>query len=179
MRRVLAFVTSRYGLAGLAALAVIVVVLVGRLLGMGGGSSDSTSGAVASGADNTGSAASGAPNDGPTGAPSPVDPVVKPGQPGPLEVATDFAHAFLDIDVPVGDWRKAMSRYATPKLVKQIKIMDPDTMPLKRLTGKATLGDHGAVWADVKIPADQGTLVFQVLSEPSGWQVDGIDWDKP
>lgn len=175
MRRVLAFVTSRYGLAGLAALAVVVVVLVGRVLGFGGGDGDG-GGPVSGGQASPGVEETGAPNDGPTGAPSKQDPVVKPGQAGPLSVATSFANAYVKSDGPAKQWRAALTKYATPALAEKITTMDPMTVPASRLAGAASLGDHGAVWADVDVPADEGLLTLRLTSDGSGWRVDGIDW---
>lgn len=176
MRRVLAFVTSRYGLAGLAALAVIVVVLVGRLLGLGGGGG-SGDGPIAGGPADVDTPASGLPNDAPTAAPSPVDPVVKPGQPGPLAVAKDFCSAYLDAGGKPDAWRASLTPYATDRLAGQIGTMDPATVPAHRRTGPPKLADHGAVWADVELPTDRGTLTYRLVSSSGTWRVDGIDWD--
>ncbi|MGA8114816.1 MAG: hypothetical protein WCA46_14215 [Actinocatenispora sp.] len=177
MRRVLAFVTSRYGLAGLAALAVIVVVLIGRLAGLGGATNDTNTSPITGGQATGGTKESGAPNDAPTAAPSPVDPVVRPGQPGPLDVATDFCTSYLKSDGPPKVWRTALTRYATKKLAQQISTMDPVTVPAHERTGPAKLADHGAVWADVTLPTDEGTLVYRLVSKKGTWLVDGIDWD--
>ncbi|GAA4200257.1 hypothetical protein [Actinocatenispora rupis] len=176
MRRVLAFVTSRYGLAGLAALAVIMVVLVGRVFGLGGSGDDGGSGTVSGGQASADAGESGAPNDGPTGAPSKPDPVVKPGQAGPLVVATSFGRAYVKSDVPAKQWRAALTKYATPKLATTIRTIDPMTVPADALTGVASLGDHGAVWADVDLPTDAGMLTFRLTSDGTVWRVDGIDW---
>ena len=180
MRTVLRFVASRYGLAGLAALAVIVAVLIGRLLGLGGGSSDS--GGQIAGQGQAGRAAASStespePNDAPTAAPSKADPVVKPGEDGPLVVAKDFATAYLASDGAAKAWRDSLTKYATSKLAAEITTMDPATVPAQRMTGDPTLGDHGATWADVTVPTESGTLVFRLISGDKAWQVDGIDWD--
>jgi hypothetical protein len=179
MRSVLRFVTSRYGLAGLAALAVVLVVVVGRLFGLvGGGASDSNTGPVTgAGQQPTTVSESPIPNDAPTAAPTKPNPVVKPGQAGPLVVAKQFADAYLKSDGAAATWRAALTRYATTKLATEIKTMDPATVPAKRLVGTAALGDHGANWAEVDLPTDAGTLVFQLVSGAKAWQVNGIDWN--
>lgn len=179
MRRVLAFVTSRYGLAGLAALAVIVVVLIGRLMGLGGSTGSDNGTTTDSGQGDTGvsSTASPEPNDAPTAAPTKPDPVVKPGEAGPTVVAREFADAYLNSTGKPSAWRAALTRYATAKLAGEIKTMDPATVPAQRITGAIKLGDHGATWADVDVPTESGTLVFRLLAGAKAWQVDGIDWD--
>lgn len=184
MRRVIAFVTSRYGLAGLAALAIIVVVAVGRVMGLGGDSGANNGAIVGSGQGDTGvsSTASPVPNDAPTAAPTKPDPVVKPGEDGPMVVAREFADAYLDSTGKPSAWRAALTKYATAKLAGEITTMDPATVPAKRITGALKLGDHGATWAEIDVPTESGTLVFRLLSGTKGgsavWQVDGIDWDS-
>jgi hypothetical protein len=180
MRRVIAFVTSRYGLAGLAALAVILIVTVGRLMGLGGGDNGSGNGAIVGtgqGDTATSSTASPVPNDAPTAAPTKPDPVVKPGEDGPMVVAREFADAYLDSTGKPSAWRAALTKYATAKLAGEIKTMDPATVPAERITGALKLGDHGATWAEIDVPTDSGTLIFRLLSGAKAWQVDGIDWD--
>ncbi len=177
MRQVLRFVTSRYGIAGLVALAVVMVVLVGRLMGLGGHGSDSNTSPIVGAPASAGADESGPPDDGPVGTPSAVAPVVKPGQPGPLQVATTFSAAYLKSAQAAKSWRQSLTRYASTKLAAQIPTMDPATVPAQRRTGAVKLADHGAVWADVDVPTDQGTLVFRLVSTKSVWQVDGIDWN--
>lgn len=179
MRRVIGFVTSRYGLAGLAALAVIVVVVAGRLAGIGTGDSDGGSGVPAADGGQAGTTSiSPVPNDAPTASPTRPDPVVSPGQHGPLTVATTFATAFLDTDRSADAWRKALRAHASPRLTDELSTMDPATVPAGRLTGRAKLGDHGATWAEVRLPTRSGTLVFRLVSAHGVWQVDRLDWDR-
>ena len=183
MRRVLAFVTSRYGLAGVAALAVIVIVTVGRLAGLGGGDSGPDNGAAVGsdqGGANPSSTASPVPNDAPTAAPTKPDPVVKPGEDGPMVVAREFTDAYLSFTGDPNAWRAALTKYATPKFADTIKTIDPTRVPAKRITGVLKLGDHGASWAYVDVPTESGTLILWLSSGAKAWQVYGIDWDaKP
>jgi hypothetical protein len=179
MRRVLAFVTSRYGLAGLVALLIIVIVVVGRVAGVvGGGPGHDGGGAPVTGGTEAGvgSTESGAPNDGPTGARPTPSPVVPAGKPGPVAVATAFSTAYLASNGPAKTWRAALRRYATDKLAGELDTMDPATVPAQRRTGAAKLGDHGAHWAQVAVPCDSGTLTLRLLGDGDGWLVDGIDW---
>ncbi|BCJ26481.1 hypothetical protein [Actinocatenispora sera] len=179
MRRVLGFVTSRYGLAGLVALLIIVIVVVGRVAGVvGGGSGHDDAAVPVTGGTQAGAGTteSGAPNDGPTGAPPTPSPVVPAGKAGPVTVATSFSTAYLDSNGPAKTWRAALRRYATDKLASELGTMDPATVPAQRRTGAAKLGDHGAHWAQVAVPCDSGTLTLRLLGDGDGWLVDGIDW---
>lgn len=177
MRRVLAFVTSRYGLAGLVALLIIVIVVVGRVAGVvGGGSGDDGGDAPVAAGTQAGATGSGAPNDGPTGARPTPSPVVPAGKPGPVAVATSFSAAYLDSNGAAKTWRAALRRYATDRLAGELGAMDPATVPAQRRTGAAKLGDHGAHWAQVAVPCDSGTLTLRLLGDAHGWLVDGIDW---
>jgi len=176
MRRVLAFVTSRYGLAGLVALLVVVVVVVGRLMGVVGTGSTDDGAPVAGGTPSAGARGSGAPNDAPTAARTRPSPVVPAGKPGPVSVAGTFTTAYLDADRPAKQWRAALRRYATTTLTGELGTMDPATVPAQRRTGTPTLTDNGAHWAQVDVPTDAGTLTLRLQGESAGWLVDGIDW---
>lgn len=179
MRRAIAFITTRYGIAGLIALMVLVVLVGAKIFGHSSpspGTGTSAVGLPASTATGTGQ---GAPDDGLTSA-SPSAPVVRPGQPGPLQVATSCATAWLNHapTVTSDQWWKAVTRYTTASLAAKLNGVDPQSVPANRIVSPAQLSDHGATWASVVIKMDSGTLTLRMLSGASGWQVDGIDWSR-
>jgi hypothetical protein len=179
MRRAIAFITTRYGIAGLIALIVLAVLIGAQVFGHGSGHT-SAPGSVAAPATSAGSSASGMPDDGLAGSASPDAPVVRPGQPGPLEVATSCATAWLTHGPTVTPdaWWQAVTRYTTTSLAAKLKGVDPQGVPASRVVTAAQLSDHAAAWADVVIKVDSGILTLRTLSGASGWRVDGIDWTR-
>jgi hypothetical protein len=179
MRRAIAFITTRYGVAGLIALIVLAVLIGAKVFGHGGGQS-SRPGSVAAAPVDSASASQGVPDDGLVTSASPTPPIVKPGQPGPLDVATSCANAWLTHgpSVTSDQWWKAVTRYTTASLAAKLKGVDPQGVPASRIITGAQLADHGATWADVEIKVDSGVLSLRMLSGSSGWQVDGIDWTR-
>jgi hypothetical protein len=179
MRRAIAFITTRYGIAGLIALIVLAVLVGAKVFGHSSPSPGAGTSAVGPPASTSTDTGQGAPDDGLTSA-SPSAPVVRSGQPGPLQVATSCATAWLNhgTGVTADQWWKAVTRYTTAALAAKLRGADPQSVPANRIVTPAQLSDHGATWANVVIKMDSGTLTLRTLSGANGWQVDGIDWSR-
>lgn len=176
MRRAIAFITTRYGIAALLAIIVLAVVVVARLMGFGP-SDHGGSGGPAGGA--TSAQQSGAPDDGLNGSPSPVNPVVKPGQPDPLTVANNFTTAWLaHTGVTADAWWKSVTKYTTTDEANKLKGADPQSIAPTKMTGSPQLGDHSATLASVMVPLDVGHLDLQLNGTGPTWQVSGVDWSR-
>lgn len=178
MRRAIALITTRYGVAGLIALIVLVVVVGAKIFGASSGQPADTGPLVAV-PTTSASASQRIPDDG-DGSASPTPPVVKPGQPGPVQVATDCATAWLNHPATItpDQWWQAVTRYTTASLAAKLKGADPQGVPASRIVSPAQLTQHGASWAYVAIQTESGTLTLRMLSGAKGWQVDGIDWTR-
>jgi hypothetical protein len=180
MRRAIAFITTRYGIAGLIALIVLAVLIGAKIFGPATSHPPGPGSVAAAPVTSTDASEQGAPDDGLAASTSPSAPVVKPGRPGPLEVATSCANAWLahGPGVTSDQWWKAVTRYTTGSLAAKLKGVDPQGVPASRITTAAQLADHGATWANVVIKVDSGALTLRMLSGTDGWQVDGIDWTR-
>lgn len=182
MRRVLRYVATRYGAAGLIVLAILVVVVIARLTG--GGDDGNTT--ADPGGDTPQSTVSQQPDDG-VAEPTPTAaPTLPAGHPDPLPAADAFARAWIDHSgVTPQQWHQRLSGHATKALADKLRDTDPADVPAREITGEPTLVSVAETdWAQVEIPIDAGTLRLGLLfTAPEGkqrkqWLVDTIDWDQ-
>ncbi len=178
MRRALALLMNRYGIAGLLVVIVLFVVVIARL----SGHDLAPKPAANPPAEVTTTAPSAAS---PTGSPAPNDGLpptasrTVPNRAALLATANDCAKAWINHkDVTADQWWQAVTRYTTDSLTKKLKGVDPAGVPADRIIGSSEIGSHGSTWAEVDIPVDSGILRLRMITTAPGWQVDGIDWRR-
>jgi len=163
---------SRVGVALLLTGLVLAVVLVAQLAGGG-----TEGGPPIPGGRPVSTVAPTFGDDGVAG-PSPT-PAASPGA-APIEVAEEFAAAWLDHRDISGDaWRERMRPHATESLAQLLADVDPAAVPVDRITGAATTVALSDMLVEVAWPVDTGVLRLRLIAPDGRWLVDWVAWDRP
>lgn len=163
-RKVLRFLGSRYGIGVVLLVAVIVIVSIARA---NGGSRPGTTGSNSD--SNIGTEDAGEPNDGVVDTES-----EKPQLPQEaIDVATDFAEAYIDTDQSAEKWRNGWGKNATEQVKEQLEDVGPEAVQIREIQDEPTVEGQ-----TVKFPTDAGLLILRVKEQDGVWLVDGIDFAK-
>lgn len=121
-----------------------------------------------------------------TGTPPPAAPSLRtsavPPSTMPVSVApgsaTDVATAFVTAwaaGAKDGDsWRAAMSRWASPDLLRSLEGTNPDQVPADHVVGEASLANASGKAAAVMVPTDGGLVAVSLVKAGAGWRVSSI-----
>lgn len=107
----------------------------------------------------------------------PLTPKSAPPAPAALTAARKWALAW--VDHPKGtsskEWLAGLKPYTTEEFLPQLKTVDVQNIPAKKVVGKVKPVSSTASSVEVDVQTDGPTLRISVIKTPDGWRVDRYD----
>jgi hypothetical protein len=172
-------------LAGVVFVVAVLVLATGIIVPRLTGSNDRGPGAAAASSNNTTSAPSapgttntpavtGSASDLPTRITSPPsNPETARPAPAALDVATEWATAF--VDHPAGttneQWLADLRPLTTEEQLTEMATVEPGNIGATEITGEPEAVESYTSSVKVEVPTDDGDLLITVIDTPDGWRV--------